>query len=74
MSNFGSVTPSVSGIYEYFNTARSHIRRLDYFYAKAAAAHNTTFEHYLVLLAVHCLGESCLPLRSLAEHLVNDDR
>ena len=52
--------------------ARSYIRRLDDFYARAAAAHNTTFEHYLVLLAVHCLGDSSLPLRSLAEHLVRD--
>lgn len=59
-------------IYEHFNTARNYLRRLDDFYAKAAVSHNTTFEHYLVLLAVHCLGDSCLPLRLLAEHLVRD--
>lgn len=72
MSSPESLSSTVSGIYERFNTARSYIRRLDDFYAKAAAAHNTTFEHYLVLLAVHCLGDSALPLRSLAEHLVRD--
>lgn len=72
MSSPESLSSPVSGIYERFNTARSYIRRLDDFYAKAAAAHNTTFEHYLVLLAVHCLGDSALPLRSLAEHLVRD--
>ena len=72
MSTPESLSSSVSGIYERFNTARSYIRRLDDFYAKAAAAHNTTFEHYLVLLAVHCLGDSALPLRTLAEHLVRD--
>jgi DNA-binding MarR family transcriptional regulator len=72
MSTQGSLNYGFSGVYEHFNTARNYIRRLDDFYAKAAAAHNTTFEHYLVLLAVHCRGESCLPLRSLAEHLVRD--
>ena len=72
MSSPESLSSTVSGIYERFNIARSYIRRLDDFYAKAAAAHNTTFEHYLVLLAVHCLGDSALPLRSLAEHLVRD--
>lgn len=72
MSIQGSISSGVSVTYEHFNTARNYIRRLDDFYAKAAAAHNTTFEHYLVLLAVHCLGDSCLPLRSLAEHLVRD--
>ena len=72
MSNIGSISSSPTGIYEHFNTARNYIRRLDDLYAKAAAAHNTTFEHYLVLLAVHCLGDSCLPLRALAEHLVRD--
>jgi DNA-binding MarR family transcriptional regulator len=72
MSTLGSISSGVSGIYGHFNTARNYIRRLDDFYAKAAAAHNTTFEHYLVLLAVHCLGDSCLPLRSLAEHLFRD--
>lgn len=72
MSASESISYDPSGIYEHFNTARNYIRRLDDFYAKAAAAHNTTFEHYLVLLAVHCLGDSCLPLRALAEHLVRD--
>jgi DNA-binding MarR family transcriptional regulator len=72
MSTIGSVSYGVSGIYDHFNTARNYIRRLDDFYAKAAAAQNTTFEHYLVLLAVHCLGDSGLPLRVLAEHLVRD--
>jgi DNA-binding MarR family transcriptional regulator len=72
MSTSGSVSYGASGIYDHFNTARNYIRRLDAFYNKAAAAHNTTFEHYLVLLAVHCLGDSCLPLRALAEHLVRD--
>ena len=72
MSTIGSVSHRASGIYDHFNTARNYIRRLDDFYAKAAAAHNTTFEHYLVLLAVRCLGDSCLPLRALAEHLVRD--
>lgn len=72
MSTRTSISSGVSGIYEHFNTARNYIRRLDDVYAKAAAAHNTTFEHYLVLLAVHCLGDSYLPLRSLAEHLVRD--
>jgi DNA-binding MarR family transcriptional regulator len=72
MSTFESITSNTSAIYEHFNTARNYIRRLDDLYAKAAAAHNTTFEHYLVLLAVHCLGDSGLPLRSLAEHLVRD--
>jgi DNA-binding MarR family transcriptional regulator len=72
MSTQGSISSGFSGIYEHLNTARNYIRRLDDFCAKAAAVHNTTFEHYLVLLAVHCLGDSFLPLRSLAEHLVRD--
>ena len=72
MSASGSISYDASGIYDHFNTARNYIRRLDDFYAKAAATHNTTFEHYLALLAVHCLGDSCLPLRTLAEHLVRD--
>jgi DNA-binding MarR family transcriptional regulator len=72
MSTQETISYGASVSYEDFNTARNYIRRLDDFYAKAAAAHNTTFEHYLVLLAVHCLGDSCLPLRSLAEHLVRD--
>lgn len=72
MSSVGNISQGISGIYEHLNTARNYLRRLDDFYSKAAAAHNTTFEHYLVLLAVHCLGDSCLPLRTLAEHLVRD--
>jgi DNA-binding MarR family transcriptional regulator len=72
MSTSESVSYGVSGIYEHFNTARNYLRRLDDFYAKAAVSHNTTFEHYLVLLAVRCLGDSSLPLRVLAEHLIRD--
>lgn len=72
MSRTGGISYDRSGVYEHFNTARNYIRRLDDFYAKAAATHNTTFEHYLVLLAVHCLGDARLPLRTLAEHLVRD--
>ncbi len=72
MSTVGTISQKHSGIYEHFNIARNYIRRLDDFYAKAAAAHSTTFEHYLVLLAVHCLEASHLPLRTLAEHLVRD--
>ena len=72
MSITGSISSGENGVYEHFNTARNYIRRLDDFYARAAAAHNTTFEHYLVLLAVHCLKVSHLPLRTLAEHLVRD--
>lgn len=72
MSSSESVSYEVTGIYEHFNTARNYLRRLDDFYAKAATGHNSTFEHYLVLLAVHCLGDSCLQLRMLAEHLVRD--
>lgn len=72
MSTGGGISYDPTGVYEHFNTARNYIRRLDDFYARAAAVHNTTFEHYLVLLAVHCLGDSSLPLRSLAEHLVRD--
>lgn len=59
-------------IYEQLTTARNYLRRLDDFYARAAATHNTTLEHYQVLLAVHCLGVSALSLRLLAEHLVRD--
>jgi DNA-binding MarR family transcriptional regulator len=72
MSTRESLSYGTSGIYEYFNTARNYLRRLDGFYAKAAVSHNTTFEHYLVLLAVRCLGDSGLLLRVLAEHLVRD--
>ena len=72
MSTNESVSYGTSGIYQHFNTARNYLRRLDDFYAKAAVSHSTTFEHYLVLLAVRCLGDSGLPLRVLAEHLVRD--
>src|SRR5436853_7855132 len=57
-------------IYEQLTTARNYLRTVDDFNARAAAAHNTTVEHYQVLLAVHCLGESALPLRGLADPLV----
>lgn len=72
MSSSESVSTSGDGIYERLNLARNYLRRLDDFYAKAASAHSTTFEHYQVLLAVYCLGDSRLPLRALAEHLVRD--
>jgi DNA-binding MarR family transcriptional regulator len=72
MSAIGSVTQIESSIYECLNIARSYLRRLDDFYAKAAAGHNTTFEHYQVLLALHCLDGKSLTLRVLAEHLVRD--
>ena len=72
MSTTGRLSYGESAIYEHLNTARNYLRRLDDFYAKAAGTHNTTFEHYQVLLAVHCLGDARLPLRVLAEHLVRD--
>ena len=72
MSTTGSVNQRESSIYERLNIARNYLRRLDDFYAKAAAGHNTTFEHYQVLLALHCLEGPCLTLRVLAEHLVRD--
>src|SRR5215216_7837143 len=72
MSSGEKVTNTNTDIYEQLTTARNYLRTLDDFYARAAAAHNTTFEHYQVLLAVHCLGESSLQLRVLAEHLVRD--
>ncbi len=59
-------------IYSQLTAARNYLRKLDDFYARAAAEHNTTLEHYQVLLAVHCLREHSLPLRLLAEHLVRD--
>jgi hypothetical protein len=59
-------------IYQQLNIARNYLRTLDDFYARAAALHNSTLEHYQVLLAVHCLGETEVPLRILAEHLVRD--
>ena len=72
MSANEKLSGAETDIYEQLTTARSYLRTLDDFYARAAAAHNTTFEHYQVLLAVHCLGEISLPLRALAEHLVRD--
>lgn len=72
MSSGEKVNSTNTDIYEQLTTARNYLRTLDDFYARAAAAHNTTFEHYQVLLAVHCLGEASLPLRVLAEHLVRD--
>lgn len=71
-----SVEERLSGVetdvYQQLTMARSYLRTLDDFYARAAATHSTTFEHYQVLLAVHCLGETDVPLRTLAEHLVRD--
>src|ERR1051325_2816135 len=72
MSGGGRLNGAATDIYVQLTTARNYLRTLDDFYARAAAAHNTTFEHYQVLLAVHCLGENNLPLRVLAEHLVRD--
>lgn len=72
MSTDEKLNVAGTDIYEQLTAARSYLRTLDDFYARAAAAHNTTFEHYQVLLAVHCLDEISLPLRTLAEHLVRD--
>ena len=72
MSSNGKISSANADIYEQLTTARNYLRKLDDFYARAAAAHNTTFEHYQVLLAVHCLSETDVPLRILAEHLVRD--
>lgn len=72
MSEDGELSLKSTDIYEQLTTARNYLRILDDFYTRAAAAHNTTFEHYQVLLAVHCLGEKSLQLRVLAEHLVRD--
>jgi DNA-binding MarR family transcriptional regulator len=72
MSSESKLSGAHTDIYEQLTAARNYLRTLDDFYARAAAAHNTTFEHYQVLLAVHCLGETNLPLRALAEHLVRD--
>src|SRR5215813_4569600 len=58
-------------IYSHLTAARNYLRKLDDFYARAAAPHNMTFEHYQVLLAAQCLGDN-LTLRVLAEHLVRD--
>ncbi|HXG92802.1 MAG TPA: MarR family winged helix-turn-helix transcriptional regulator [Blastocatellia bacterium] len=72
MSSDEKLNGAKADIYEQLTTARNYLRTLDDFYARAAAEHNTTFEHYQVLLAVHCLGETTVPLRVLAEHLVRD--
>ena len=72
MSSNGKLSSESADIYEQLTAARNYLRTLDDFYARAAAAHNTTLEHYQVLLAVHCLGEAEVPLRVLAEHLVRD--
>src|SRR5215470_18425126 len=67
-----STSDENADIYEQLTAARNYLRKLDDFYARAAAARNTTLEHYQVLLAVHCLGDKNLTLRLLAEHLVRD--
>ncbi|HSB10571.1 MAG TPA: hypothetical protein VLM38_13870 [Blastocatellia bacterium] len=72
MSKTQGISFSETEIYERLHLARSYLRRLDDFYARAAGAHNTTFEHYQVLLAVHCLPTDQVPLRVLAEQLVRD--
>ena len=59
-------------VYHQLTAARNYLRKLDDFYARAAAVQNATLEHYQVLLAVHCLGNRDLPVRILAEHLVRD--
>ena len=46
MSADEKLSGAESDIYEQLTTARSYLRTLDDFYARAAAAHNTTFEHY----------------------------
>ena len=72
MSRSEKINNLEADIYEQLTAARNYLRTVDDFYARAAAAHNTTLEHYQVLLAVHCLGETALLLRVLAEHLVRD--
>src|SRR5215510_9051721 len=72
MSLSEELNGSGADIYAQLTTARNYLRTLDDFFARAAAAHNTTLEHYQLLLAVHCLGEMSLQLRVLAEHLVRD--
>src|SRR5262245_66404902 len=67
-----SISDENTDIYEQLTAARNYLRKLDDFYARAAAARNTTLENYQVLLAVHCLGDKNLTLRLLAEHLVRD--
>lgn len=72
MSFQEKLSGSETDIYQQLTTARNYLRTLDDFYARAAAAHSTTFEHYQVLLAIYCLGGAGVPLRTLAEHLVRD--
>jgi len=67
-----STSDENTDIYEQLTAARNYLRKLDDFYARAAAACNPTLEHYQVLLAVHCLGDNNLTLRVLAEQLVRD--
>src|SRR5215472_6662995 len=67
-----STSDENTDIYEQLTAARNYLRKLDDFYARAAAACSTTLEHYQVLLAVHCLGDNNLTLRVLAEQLVRD--
>jgi DNA-binding MarR family transcriptional regulator len=72
MSSEKEANGITTDIYQQLTAARNYLRTLDDFYARAAAAHNTTLEHYQVLLAVHCLGETDVLLRVLAEHMVRD--
>lgn len=72
MSSGDKITAKDADVYEQLTAARNYLRKLDDFYARAAATHNTTLEHYQVLLAVLSLGDDSLPLRVLAEHLVRD--
>lgn len=72
MSSLERITAKENDVYGHLSTARNYLRKLDDFYARAAAEHNTTLEHYQVLLAVHCLGDDNLALRDLAEQLVRD--
>ncbi|HVG17834.1 MAG TPA: hypothetical protein VNI02_02205 [Blastocatellia bacterium] len=58
--------------YKLLASARSYIRKLDGFYAQAAATHNATLEQFQVLLAVKSLGAGKVAARLIAEHLVRD--
>ena len=71
MSSIRKRSYTDTDIYGQLTAAWNFLRKIDDFYARAAAANNTTFDHYQVLLAVHCLGDN-LPLRQLAAHLVRD--
>src|SRR5262245_60547859 len=72
MSSPERTSAKEADVYEQLTAARNFLRKLDDFYARAAAAHSTTLEHYQVLLAVHCVGDESVQLRVLAEHLVRD--